>query len=302
MPSSVANQDRQIGIDGVADDPDRPTVVNYRAISPAYLATMQIPLIAGRGFTAADAHDVAPVSIVSESFARTYLAGGSPLGRRVRIGASGDTWTTVVGVSADTVDDWFNSRREPTLFVPFAQFPSEGMTLVARTSGDAAQLADGLRRALADVDPHQPAFEAMTVREVVRTRTTGLRFIAGLMAAFGGLALVLSALGIYGVMAHLVVQRRQEFSLRMALGASARDVLALTLGQGARLTAMGIAVGLVAAAGLARLIEGALFGIVALEWTLFASTTVALGLVALLAAVVPAARAMRLDPAVVLRE
>jgi predicted permease len=302
LPSSTESQGRVIAIDGLPDDPNAPRLVSLRAVSPACLETMQIPLRSGRHLVEADRDDRERVSIVSESFVRRYLADGSPIGRRIRIGRSGDTWTTVVGVTGDTIDDWFFARGVPTIFVPLAQFPSADFTLVARTPGPPEQLADGLRRALAAVDPAQPAYGEMTVRDVVRTRTTGLRFVAALMAAFGGLALVLSAIGIYGIMSHVLAVRRRELGVRMALGASSRDVLGLAIGQGVRLTLLGIVLGLAGAVALGRLIEGALFGIVALDGPLVLAIALLLGAVAVLAAVIPARRAMRLDPALVLRD
>jgi putative ABC transport system permease protein len=302
LPSSTASQERFISIDGVPDDPDAPRPVNHRAISAGYLETLQIPLRAGRAFTAADREDRELVSIVSESLARQHLPAGSPIGRRVRIGRSGEHWTTVVGVTADTIDDWFFARGVPTIFVPIAQFPSADLTLVAHTAGDPDQLADGLRRALSAVDPAQPAYGEMSVHDVVRTRTTGLRFVAALMAAFGGLALLLSGIGIYGIMTHFVALRRRELGLRVALGASSRDILALTIGQGARLTLVGIVLGLAGAAALAGVVERALFDIVALDWPLALGIAVLLGLVAVLATIAPARRALRLDPAVVLKD
>jgi ABC-type antimicrobial peptide transport system permease subunit len=142
----------------------------------------------------------------------------------------------------------------------------------------------------------------MTVREVVKSRTTGLRFVGSLMAGFGGVALALSAVGIYGVLAHLVAVRRRELGLRIALGATARDVLSLALGQGVRLTALGIVLGALAAVGLARLIETALFGIVSLEWPLVVSIAGLVAITAAAAGVVPARRALRIDPAMVLKD
>jgi putative ABC transport system permease protein len=301
LPANTSNQERQITIDGVPDNPDTPRVVNYRAVSAGYLETMQVPLRAGRSFTAADREGRERVSIVTESLARAYFREGSALGRRIRIGTNDENWTTVVGISGDTLDDWFFARREPTIYVPFDQFPDSLVSLVARTSAAPADLAGGLGRALSAVDPMQPAFATMTFREALRQRTTGLRFIAGFMAAIGALSLVLAAVGVYGVMAAFVAERRHELGVRIALGASSRDVLALTVGQSLRLASIGIALGLAAAVALARVIESALFGIVALEISLFAAVAALLAVVALAATVQPARRAMKLDPTVALR-
>jgi ABC-type antimicrobial peptide transport system permease subunit len=176
------------------------------------------------------------------------------------------------------------------------------VSLVLRTSGDPAALAAAGHAAVAAVDPRQPVFEAMTLREALRVRTTGLRFVGGLMAAFGGVALLLAAIGIYSVMAFFVTQRRHEMGIRVALGATSADVVRLTIGHGTRMAGLGIAIGLAAGIGLARVLESALFGVISLEPWLAASVTATLGAVALLASFVPARQAAAMDPVRALRQ
>jgi putative ABC transport system permease protein len=225
------------------------------------------------------------------------------IGRRFRLVSAPERgWVTVVGISGDTIDDWFDSRNEPTMYLPVAQVPDGHVNLVARTSGDPASLSPALRAALSAVDPEQPAFEVMTMEEALRQRTIGLRFIAGLMAVFGGLALVLAAVGIYAVMASYVAQRRYEIGIRLALGASRRDVLQLLVGQASRLSMAGVVIGLVLAAALAKVMESALFGIVSADPRLFAATAITLAVTAMVASLIPARHATRVDPAVTLRE
>ena len=173
---------------------------------------------------------------------------------------------------------------------------------MARTAGDVTELADGLRRALASIDPEQPAFGTRPVRDQIYERTTGIRFVASLMGGLGVLALVLAGCGIYGLMANSVAQRRHEFGVRMALGASSTDVLAMTVRQGAMLSAIGIVLGLIGAVWIARLIETELGGILPSNLWIFLGTIGVLVGVAFLAMVVPARKATRLDPAVVLKE
>lgn len=302
LPSNNMFSDRAIAIDGEASDRERPKYVSYRTVSPAFFETMQIPLLSGRAFTAGDRDGAERVSIVTESLVRRYFGGRSPLGRRVRVGTNDTGWTTVVGVSKDTIDDWINGRTVPTLYVPFAQSPGATVNLVARADGDASQLGEGLRRALAAVDPDQPAFAVQSVGNQIRERTSGLRMLAGFMAGLGGLALILAALGIYGLMSSAVAQRKHEFGVRMALGASATDVLALTIRQGATLTAVGVGIGVAAAVVMTGLVRNALFGILDGSPMLLVSVTLLLTFVAFIATVVPARRATTLDPAVVLKE
>lgn len=301
LPTVTSNAQRRLTIDGKPVNPGQTIAINYRAISPDYLATLRIPVVSGRPFTTADRDGAQPVAIVSEAAAQRFWPGESPIGRRLRLGADDRPWLTVVGVSGDTIHDWFASRREPTAYVPVAQAPSSSINLIVRTSVPPETVADATRRAFARVDPAQPVFEVMTMTEALRVRTTGLRFISALMAAFGVLALVLATVGIYSVMAYYVAQRRHEMGVRMALGASAHDIIRLTVGQGARMAAVGIAIGLGFGIALARLMESLLFGVVALEPWLFAAVALTLGAAALAASLLPARHATSVDPASALR-
>jgi ABC-type antimicrobial peptide transport system permease subunit len=262
---------------------------------------MGIPIHAGRSFTAADRDGSQRVSIISESLARKYFPEQSALGQRIRVGNSEAGWTTVVGVSRDTVDDWFISRRVPTMYVPFEQVPGATVNLVARTARDPVELATGLRHALDSVDVTQPAFAEMPLQHSLHERTASLRLVAGFMGAIGAFALLLAGVGVYALMAHYVGQRRHELGVRMALGASTGDVLKLAVGHGMKLAAIGIVLGLAGAAALSRLIENAMLGVIALEYPLFVAVTGLLLIVSFTASLVPAVRASRLDPAVLRR-
>ncbi|HEY6358427.1 MAG TPA: FtsX-like permease family protein, partial [Vicinamibacterales bacterium] len=303
LPANSSNQSRDVEIDGLPIDPSHPLAVNYRAVSPRYLEALRIPMIRGRGLADADGEASQTVAVVSRSMASRFWPGKDAIGKRFRVvHTPAFDWITVVGICGDTIDDWFDSRNEPTMYLPVAQTPDAHVNLVARTFGDPTSLAPALRAALAAVDPEQPAFQVMTMEEALRQRTIGLRFIAGLMAVFGGLAFVLAAVGIYAVMASYVAQRRHEIGIRLALGASRRDVLQLLAGQAGRLSVAGVGIGLVLAMALARLMESALFGIVSADPGLFAATAIALAGTAMVASLIPAHRATRVDPARVLRE
>ncbi len=301
-PATASNERRRVVVDGRAPDPDGPRFINYRAVSETFHDVLQIPILQGRGFTPQDREGTQPVAIISESLARMYWPGDNPIGRRVAFSLTTTDWVTIVGVSGNVLDDWFNSRNAPTIYVPVQQWPSSQIHLLARGTGDATSQIAALREAVRVTDPTLPIFNTETMAASIHTRTTGLRFVSQLMAAFGVLALFLASAGIYGVMAHYVAQRRHEIGLRMALGATAGNVLHLTLGQGLKLSAVGIVIGTGLGLALARLMENALFGVVALEPSLFVAGPVILGVVALVATVLPARAAMRVDPAQVLRD
>ena len=301
LPASGTNTRRDLTIEGRPSEPGNPLSIHYRAVSPEYLPLLRVPQLQGRGLSPSDRPESQPVAVVTQSAADQYWPGESVIGKRIQLGGAEQPWRTIVGVVGNTIDDWFNRRGAPTVYVPVAQAPTSSVNLVLRTTGDPAALADVARAALAAVDPSQPAFEAVTMRHALYVRTTGLRFVGALMAVFGVLALVLASVGIYSVMAFYVAQRRHEMGIRMALGANARDVVRLTVGHGARMAGLGIVLGLLIGVGLARVLESVLFGVVALEPWLFATTAGALALVAVLASFIPARVAAAADPVRALR-
>ena len=267
-------------------------------MTPAYFAAMRIPMVRGRAFTSADREDTAPVGIISESMARKYWPGEDPIGRRLKVR---DTWITVVGISGDIIQDWFLRRNSPTLYRPMAQSPSDYFGILVRTAGDPAGAAGAIRQALLRVDPNQPVFDLMTMRRSLHERTIGLQYLASIMATFAVLALVLAAVGLYAVISYLVAQRRHEIGLRMALGASPRDVVQLTVGQAFKLTVFGTVIGLALSIALARVMEAALLGIATSDARVFAAFAGILMSAALLAGYLPARRAAAIDPMIALR-
>jgi putative ABC transport system permease protein len=301
LPASGSNSTRALAIEGRPPDPNRPLSIPFRAVSPEYMPLVRLPILEGRGILPSDLPDSQPVVVLSRAAADRHFPGESAVGKRVRLGGEDRPWSTVVGVSGDIIDDWFSRRHVPTAYVPFAQSPSLSIGVALRTNGDPATLAGAGRAAMAAVDPNQPAFDLMTMREALKIRTTGLRFVGGLMAVFGALALILAAIGIYSVMAFYVAQRRHEMGIRVALGATSTDVVRLTLAHGARMSALGIAIGAGLGVALARVLENVLFGVVALDPVLFASIAGALALVAFAASIIPARHAVNADPIQALR-
>jgi putative ABC transport system permease protein len=276
-----------------------PFGASYRAVSPGYFAAMEIPILSGRGISEADRENSLDVAVVSKSLVDRHWPGQDALGRRIRM-INGE-WLTIVGVSGDVIHDWFAGRNRPTFYRPMAQAPVLSMAFVTRTKTDPGAVAPTIRDVVRTVDPKQPVFELLTMREVLRDRTTGLRFVAAIMIVFGGIALLLAILGVYGVMAHMVTQRTHEIGVRMALGATQRDVVRLSILHAARLTAVGAALGVVLAVGLSRLIEAGLLGVISSDFRVVSGFAVVLIGAGLAAGYIPARRASSINPIVALR-
>ncbi|HEX5761219.1 MAG TPA: ABC transporter permease [Thermoanaerobaculia bacterium] len=300
IPGTGQNSSPRFEIEGqpAADPVDAPTV-DSRLVTPQYFATLRIPILEGRGFTAADREDSLPVALVSRAMAQRYFPDGA-LGRRLRIGDA-EAWATVVGVTGDHIHDWFGRRNHPTVFRPFAQSPTSYLALAVRTAGDPASLTAGARAAMRSVDPAQPVFDLMTMRALLEERTVGLQYIAAIMGVFAGLALLLATVGVYAVMAYVVTQRTHEIGVRMALGATRGDVERLAVWQAGRLTAVGVLVGLALSVALSRLMEAGMLGVVSSDPRLLAALAAVLVAASLAAGWVPARRAAALDPLDALR-
>jgi putative ABC transport system permease protein len=302
LPASGNNRTRTFEIEGRPVDRDRPVSANFRIVTPGYFDALRIPVTSGRDFTSGDRADSQRVVVVSQSFAARHWPNASPIGARIKLPAAGPDWLTIVGVAGDVIDDWFANRNVPTMYVAVAQYPTHYVNLAIRTAAGAGAVEPALRSAVAAVDDQLPLFQVRTMREALKERTTGLRFIGALMAAFGVIALGLSAIGIYSVMAFYVTTRRKEFGVRLALGATPQNVLTLTLRHATWLSAFGIAIGLAVAVALAKLMAQAMFGTVSPNPALFAIVAAALFLVATIASLLPARAATRVDPATTLRD
>jgi putative ABC transport system permease protein len=303
VPSGDSNSTRELVVDGRADEGlGRRTIAANRVVSPKYFDTMRIPLVEGRAFDTGDTSESMPVAIVSQALAARVWPGQSAIGRRLRIaGADDQRWITVVGVSGNIIDDWFSRRNGPMLYVPMAQRPSFVINVVVRAGGDPAALAAPLRQMLKSLDASQPPVHVMTMKRMLHERTVGLQMIGAMMGVLGVLAVALAAIGLYGVMAYSVSQRRHEFGVRMALGASQATVVGQTVRRACWLAAAGVVIGLVPAWLLTGVLRGVLFNVVPVRPALFAGTVLALVGVALVASLVPARQASRVDPAVALR-
>jgi putative ABC transport system permease protein len=290
-----------------ADRPEPPpgeaASTQVRPVTPNWFKTMGIPLLAGRDFTAADRPDSTPVAIISETLARSLLPGENPMGKRVHvnIGRPDGVDYEIVGVAGDIKIASLEGAAGPAVYIPHTQLAIGMMTLVVRTDVDPISVVNSVGAAVRAIDPELPLGEVRTMEEVVDQTIARPRVIAVLLAAFALMALVLAAVGVYGVMAYSVAQRTREIGVRMALGATTESVLGLVLRQAIRLILVGVAAGLIAAAGLTRVLATLLYDIDALDPLTFGGTAVLLTGVAALASYLPARRGTRIAPIEALR-
>ncbi len=276
-----------------------------RVASPGYFSVLKVPVKRGRHLNASDHAGAPRVVVISEEFARRYFPNEEALGAYVEAGWRRDSVRfggTVVGVVGDMKHNGLGASVEPFLYVPEAQWPFDEPTFVIRTATATANVATAARRTLRDLDPTLPIFDAQPLLNVVSSSVGQERFLVRILSLFSLLALTLSAIGIYGVVAYGVEQRRREIGVRLALGASRDRVLGLVLRDGVRLAILGGALGIAGAIGLTRLIKTVLFGVAPSDPLTLVAVTLALLGVAFVASLAPAIRAARLQPTVALRE
>jgi putative ABC transport system permease protein len=274
-------------------------VVSVSAVSSGYFRTMGIRLLKGRDFSEQDAEGRPSVVIINESFARLAFPNEEPVGKR--IGGSVPPQLTIVGVVSDVKNLDLDREIWPEMYWPYLQRPSPFMTLVIHSDSDPSNLAAAVRAQVLAVDKNQPVFDIQTMEQLLSASVAPRRFRMLLLGVFAGVALVLAAVGIYGVMAYSVGQRTHEIGVRMALGAMREDVLSLVLGQGLKLTAIGVAIGVVVAPALTRLLSSLLYDVKPTDPLTFIAVSLLLTAVALLASYIPARRATKVDPMVALR-
>lgn len=275
---------------------------NVRVADAAYFNAMSIPVLRGRNFTDAEDAEARHVVLVSDAFARKFFPGEDPLGKRIKVFmAEEPAWTEIVGVVGDVRYDNLTVEAEPFVYEPHPELTYEFMTLVIRTEGDPAAMAPAVRHEIASLDPDQPVSDVRTMNQVMADTVGRARFNTLLLAIFAGLATLLAAVGIFGVMNYTVTLRTREIGLRMALGARPGRVLLLVLRQGLFYTLVGIGVGLACALALTRVMSGLLYDVGANDPLTFAAIVVLLAVVSLIACYIPARRATRVDPLIALK-
>jgi predicted permease len=283
----------------------------YRVIDWRYVGTMGMRVISGRDLTASDGPDGAGVILVNEALVHRYWPKQNPLGQQIRIHLPAvrspwqarprDSWLTIVGVVGD-IREWnWGIDKLPTLYLPYEQSPSQLMSIVIRGKGDPQQITSAVRYIVDGLDANQPVTAVRLMDDLVTQAVAQRRLSMVLLAVFATVAMLLAAIGIYGVMAYAVAQRTHEIGIRMALGAEPRDVLKMVVGHAMRLAGIGVLIGLMASALLVRYLRAQLYGVHAIDPATFVTVSILIALVAAMAAYFPARRATRVDPLVALR-
>jgi predicted permease len=300
VPISGGGMRTSVTVEGYQPRPNEDTELNTNIISPNFFKTLGIPLVQGRDFNATDTQGAPGVVIVNEEFARRYFPGADPLGKRVRTDSEGP-YLEVVGVAKNAKYRGLREEPLPFFYTPLAQHRMSPMTLLVRTDDDPLMTLPAVRAELKNLDKNLTLYQINTLSAQLAEALSNERMIAVLLGVFGVAALLLAAVGLYGVMSYAVARRTHEIGVRMALGAQPGDIMKLVLWQGLVLVLVGSIVGLAAAFALTRLMSSLLYGISATDPLTFAGITILLAGVALLACYIPARRATKVDPMVALR-
>jgi putative ABC transport system permease protein len=304
LPLSGAGTSGTVTLDNPAVDSELSPEADQRIAMPGYFEAMGIRVVSGRTFGEQDNETAAPVAIIDESLAQKFWPNENPLGRRIKRGGPQSTnpWTTIVGVVRHVR---YRTLEEPSrveVYWPHAQTPSFFMSLTIKTNLEPQSLARTIQSEVASLDPDQPIASIRTMEELTATSVLRRRLTMALLTSFAAIALVLAAVGMYGVISYWVTQRSQEIGIRMALGARRLDVLKLVIGQSMSVLLVGVLLGLAGAFALTRLMAGLLYEVSATDAATFAAYSAGLALVGLLASYVPARRASRVNPIKALRE
>jgi putative ABC transport system permease protein len=301
LPLSGQNSDDPFHIPGRNYGPSEFDDAQFRQVTPGYLSAMRIPLVAGRWLDERDNADSAGVVVVNQAFAARFFAGGDVLGKRLQLMGDAQAAREIVGVVGNVTHIALSEPDWPEMYVPYAQFAPASMNVVVRAAADPMNLVAALRDRVRAVDKNETLSAARSMDDVLGASVSQPRFSSQLLGVFAALALVLAAIGLYGLMAYSTTQRRNEIGIRMALGARREDILRLILRQGLRLTLIGMGLGLVASAFLTRVLSSMLFAVAPTDPQTFLAVALLLAGVALAACLIPARRAAKVDPMVALR-
>jgi predicted permease len=303
LPMNPGRNYSPFSIQGRATESERGPVADIAVVDTEYFRTMEVPLITGRNFTASDTYKTKPVAVIDQTLARRYWPGQNPLGQELKFAfGRGLQGLTIVGVAGDIKSDGFEAPSVPHIYVALGQFAPVNAVVFLRSSGDVGHLGEAVRHEVENVDSNVPVHSISSMDQIIARSVADRRFALELLGVFAGVALLLAAVGIYGVMSYSFSQRTHEVGIRIALGAQRLDILRMALGEGMRMVVIGLASGLVGAAIMTRFFRSMLFDVGPADPMTFLSVSAILAGVALFACYIPAKRATRVEPLVALRE
>jgi putative ABC transport system permease protein len=284
-------------------DSERNPVADIAVVDSEYFRTMEVPLISGRNFSVYDTYKTKPVAVIDQTLAQRYWPGETPLGQELKFAfGRGKQGLTIVGVAGEIKSDGFDAPSVPHIYVSLGQFAPVNAVVFLRSKGAVEHLGEAVRHEVETVDPNVPVHSISSMDQIIARSVADRRFALQLLGVFAGVALLLAAIGIYGVMSYSAAQRAHEIGVRIALGAQRIHILRMAIGEGMRLVAIGLAFGLAGAAALTRFVRAMLFNVSPFDPTTFTAISAVLAAVALLACYIPARRATRVDPLTALRE
>jgi len=303
LPMNSGRNFSPFSIQGRPAESERSPVADIAVVDSYYFRTMEIPLLAGRNFTSSDTNKTQPVAVIDQALARQYWRDQNPLGQQVKFNLGrGAQGVTIVGVVGDIKSDGFESPNVPHLYVPLGQFAPVNAVVFLRSRLDAEHLGEAVRREVESIDANVPVHSVSTMDQIISRSLANRRFALELLGVFAAVALLLAAVGIYGVMSYSFSQRVHEVGIRVALGAQRSDILRLALGEGLQIVLLGLAAGLVGAAIVTRVFRSMLFEVAPGDPATFLSASAILAGVVFFACYIPAQRATRVDPLIALRE
>lgn len=303
LPMNSGRNDSPFTIQERPTASDRGPIADIAVIDTEYFRTMEVPIISGRNFVPLDTYQAQPVAVIDQSLARQYWPNQDPLGQEIKFGfGRGLQGLTIVGVVGDIKSDGFEAPTVPHIYVSLGQFAPVNAVIFLRSRGDAGQLGEAVRKTVESIDPNVPVHSISSMDQIITRSVADRRFALELLGLFAAMALLLAAIGIYGVMSYSFSQRTHEVGIRVALGAQRLDILRMALFEGMRVVAIGLATGLIGAAIATRIFRSMLFQVAPADPMIFLSVSAVLAGVALLACYFPAQRATRVNPLVALRD
>ena len=303
LPMNSGRNYSVFSIQGRATESERSPIADIAVVDTRYFSTMEVPLVMGRNFTNLDTYKTQPVAVIDQTLARQYWPSENPLGQQIKFGfGRGPQGVTIIGVAGDIKSDGFEAPSVPHIYVALGQFAPVNAVVFLRSRGDVEDLGEAVRREVESVDPNVPVHSISSMDQIISRSVADRRFALELLGVFAAVALLLAAIGIYGVMSYSFSQRTHEIGIRFALGAQRIHILNMAIREGMQLVVIGLAIGLLGAGALTRFVRSMLFEVSPFDPITFTVISATLAAVAFLACYIPAQRATRVDPIVALRE